>query len=90
MSLSQDIQKAADTGNIRGVYEGIKKAVGPVSKKSAPVKDLQGNVILSKEDQMHRWVEHYGELYSRETLVTEEALNAIEPLACMNELDQEL
>ena len=89
INLSQDIQKAADTGNIRGVYDGIKKAVGPAPKKSAPVKDLQGIVIKNKEDQMKRWVEHYEELYSRETLVTKEALDAVESLPCMQELDQE-
>ena len=38
---------------------------------------------------MKRWVEHYEELYSRETLVTKEALDAVESLPCMQELDQE-
>ena len=89
INLSQDIQKAADTGNIRGIYEGIKKAVGPAPKKSAPVKDLQGTVIKNKEDQMKRWVENYEELYSRETLVTKQALDAVKSLPCMHELDQE-
>ena len=87
MELSQEIQQAADTGNIRGMYEGIKKATGPTSKKTAPLKDLQGNVITDKTKQMNRWVEHYGELYSRETKVTDAAIDAVEELPSMPELD---
>ena len=34
--LSQDIQTAAITGNIRGMYDGIKKALGPTQCKTPP------------------------------------------------------
>ena len=37
---------------------------------------------------MHRWVEHYGELYSRETKVTDAALDAVETMPDMPELDE--
>ena len=87
LKLSQDIQHAADTGNIRGVYDGIRKATGPTIRKTAPLKDLNGNTIKDKTQQMHRWVEHYGELYSRETKVTEAALEAVETLPTQTELD---
>ena len=86
--LSQEMQRAADTGNVRGVYEGMKKAIGPMPKKTAPIKDLEGNKITDKSKVMDRWVEHYGELYSRETKVTDEALDAIEELPCLSDLDE--
>ena len=35
------------------------------------------------------WVEHYSELYAREIIVTEDALNAIECLPVLEELDEE-
>ena len=38
---------------------------------------------------MERWVQHYSELYSRENVVTEEALNNIECLPVLEELDSE-
>ena len=38
---------------------------------------------------MDRWVEHYSDLYARETKVTERALTAVEPLPTMHELDAE-
>ena len=43
----QDIQTAAITGNIRGMYDDIKKAPGPTQSKMAPLKSSNG-VIISK------------------------------------------
>ena len=53
------------------MYEGIKQAMGPMQKKSAPLKSATGEVIQDREQQMERWVEHYIELYARENVVTE-------------------
>ena len=68
--LSQDIQRAAITGNIRGMYDGIKKAQGPIQSKTAPLKSSSGEIITDKGQQMERWVEHYSDLYSRENTVS--------------------
>ena len=38
---------------------------------------------------MERWAEHYTELYARENVVTEDALNAIECLPELEDLDRE-
>ena len=38
---------------------------------------------------MECWVQHYSELYSREIVVTKEALNNIECLLVLEELDSE-
>ena len=88
LNLAQGIQTAADSGNIGGVYSGIKKAVGPTKSKSAPLKTLDGTVIHDKGKQMERWIEHYAELLSRETSVTADALQDVETLPCMTELDE--
>ena len=69
------------------MYEGIKKACGPVIKRSAPLKTLTGEVITDKKQQMDRWVEHYLELYSSETKLADNALNAIEALPTLDHLD---
>ena len=39
--LSDSIQSAAASGNIRGMYEGIKTALGPTQGKTAPPQDHQ-------------------------------------------------
>ena len=85
--LSQSIQTAAAIGNIRGMYDGIKTALGPTQSKTAPLKSTTGEVITDQGQQMNRWVEHYSELYSRENTVTPSALDSIESLPVMEELD---
>ena len=87
--LSQDIETATVTGNIRGMYDGIKKALGPTQSKTAPLKSSSGEISTDKGQQMERWVEHYSDLYSRENAVSPAALDAIECLPTMDELDSE-
>ena len=89
LQLCSQIQNAADTGNIKVMYDGIKQALGPTQKKTAPLKSATGEVIHDRDQQMERWVEHYTEVYARENVVTEDALNAIECLAELEELDRE-
>jgi len=87
--LSERIQTAAATGNIRGMYNGIKEAVGPSRCKTAPLKSTTGEIITDQDRQMDRWVEHYSDLYSRENIVAPSALDAIESMPVMDELDAE-
>ena len=46
IGFSETIQMAAATGNIRGMYDGIKKALGPTQSKTAPL-----NLPLGKSSQ---------------------------------------
>ena len=71
------------------MYNSIKQALGPIQKKSAPLKSATGVIIQDQAQQMERWMHHYCELYSRENVVTEEALNKIECLPVLEELDSE-
>ncbi|XP_066294595.1 uncharacterized protein [Branchiostoma lanceolatum] len=87
--LSEDIHIAAIIGNIRGMYDGIKRALGPTQSKTAPLKSTTGEEITDKMLQMERWVEHYSDLYSRQNTVSPSALDAIECLPTMAELDAE-
>ena len=72
------------------MYDGIKQALGPTQKKIVPLKSATWEVIQDREQQMERWVEHYTKLYARENVVTEDALDAIECLPELKELDREL
>ena len=87
--ISQEIQTAAITGNIRGMYDGIKKALGPTQCKTAPLKSSSGVIITDKGQQMERLVEHYSDLYSRENTVSPATLDVIKCLTTMDELDSE-
>ena len=63
---------------LKGMYDGIKQAIGPMQSRIAPLKSATGDAI--KDKQMERWVEHYSELNSRVNVVSDEALMAMESL----------
>ena len=48
-----------------------------------------GEITTDKGQQMERWVEHYCDLYSRENTVSPAALDVIECLLTMDDLDSE-
>ena len=76
-----------DTGNLKGMYDRIKQAVGLTQLRTAPLKSVTCDIIKDKSKQMEHWVDHYSELYSRMNEVSEEALIAMENLSTMDELD---
>ncbi|KAL8621706.1 hypothetical protein ACOMHN_061841 [Nucella lapillus] len=86
-SLCQSIQLSADCGNIRAMYKGMKKAFGPSAIKIAPLKSTTGEIITDRTKQTERWAEYYQELYSRETIVTDTAVENTCSLPVMEELD---
>ncbi|XP_037804032.1 uncharacterized protein LOC119598476 [Penaeus monodon] len=87
INLCESIQLSADCGNIRGMYEGMKKAFGPRINKIAPLKSTASDIITDRSKQMKRWAEHYQELYSRENVVTAAAAENTASLPVMEELD---
>ena len=62
------------------MYDGIKRALGLSEKKTAPLKSKSDEPITDLKEQMDRWVKYYSELYLRETVVTDAALNSITQL----------
>lgn len=87
LNLCQSIQLSAYCGNIRAMYDSMKKAFGPSATKIAPLKAASSNIIPDPGKQMERWVEHYQELYSRENTVSSQALESTNPFPVLEELD---
>ena len=57
-----------------------------VPRLNAPLKSTTGEIITDRGKQMERWAEHYQELYSRESTVTNTAVENT-TLPTMEELD---
>ena len=55
LNVCHSIQEAAD----KGTHEGMKKALGPSARKTAPMKSSTGEIITDRRKQMDRWAEHY-------------------------------
>ena len=56
--------------------------------KSPPLKSSPGELIVAKGKQLDRWKEHYSDLYSRPSSVSESALTAMEELDDRHKLDE--
>lgn len=89
LKLSADIQTSADTGNIKAMFEGLKKAFGPSKRIMAPISSLSGAILSTRTEQMERWVEHFSLLYSRQNVVRSSVLEALENKPVMYDLDKE-
>ncbi|XP_076461753.1 uncharacterized protein LOC143294207 [Babylonia areolata] len=87
LNLCQNIQLSADCSNTRSMYDGMKKAFSPCLNKIAPLKSAFGAIITDQSKQVERWAEHYQELYSRENIVADAAMESIPNLSVMEELD---
>ena len=71
------------------MYDGIKKALGPTLNKTALLRSSTGEVITDRGHQLERLVEHYSDIYSRVNIVSPSALDDVEFLPTMEELDTE-
>ena len=63
--LAAEAEQAAYSGNMKQLYDIIRRLSGNFSKPERPVKDKQGNTINSLDQQMNRWAEHFEDLLNR-------------------------
>ncbi|XP_046986007.1 uncharacterized protein LOC124556011 [Schistocerca americana] len=61
--IGHSIQKAANSGDAKAMYDGIKKAIGQTVRKTVPLKSKTSEIITDEGKKMECWVEHYLELY---------------------------
>ncbi|GCC21869.1 hypothetical protein chiPu_0000251 [Chiloscyllium punctatum] len=54
VQLCKSIQSSFETGNILGVYEGIRKTIGSTQSKTAPLKIITDETIQDNHKQMRR------------------------------------
>ncbi|MCP4267312.1 MAG: hypothetical protein GY777_17355, partial [Candidatus Brocadiaceae bacterium] len=89
LKASARIQAAADRGDTKSVYEGIRKAVGPTKRYTSHLLSETGEILHSKSEQLGRWVQHFSLLYSTRNIVTDDALDSMGSLPTMDDLDCE-
>ncbi|CAG9138444.1 unnamed protein product [Plutella xylostella] len=87
IDLCTSIQHCHDMGDIRGMHQGIKRAMGPVARKRATIKDTDGSPISDKSLQLDRWARHYINLYFEEVNISPEAARTIPHFPTLESLD---
>lgn len=56
-----EAQEAADRGDARTLFRVVRDLTGARSGSNVPIKDKNGKVLASKEEQDGRWMEHFRE-----------------------------
>ena len=64
-NLAKEAEDAAAKGNVKDLYYTTRKLAGKFGHVNHTIKDKQGNILTTTEEQLHRWVEHFGEVLNR-------------------------
>ena len=88
LNICDEIQRAADMGDARKMYQGMKRCIDPVKRAAVP-KDLQGNILTGKQQKLERWVEHYGIPYARLSDINEAVFVTLPQFEIMEDLSAE-
>ena len=69
---------------------GIKEAIGPTPKKSAPLLSASGVVITDPSAQLDQWAEHYSTLYATDGELSSDVQTSLLQLPVLHELDSNI
>ena len=73
-----ETQLHADNGNTRGLFQSLKYIYGPKKTATVPVFSLDGKTLLtSTEDKKERWTEHFIQLLSETSTVSDTVINSL-------------
>ena len=59
-SIANEAQIAANQGNIKGMFNSIRRLMDNVRPTTVPIRDKEGKTITSIEGQIQRWKEYLG------------------------------
>ncbi|CAH1266354.1 Hypp3340 [Branchiostoma lanceolatum] len=88
VNMAEKTQHFADIGNVRAFYEALRAIYGPTHRIQAPLRSADGSQLLTdKPAILHRWSEHYGNLFGDRRQVQEESIMRIPQHEVRVELD---
>ena len=59
---ASEAQAAADNNDPKTLYRIVCELTGARSNSNVPIKSKDGKVLLTNEDQMKRWTDHFHEV----------------------------
>lgn len=60
--MADKAEQAAARGEMSTIYKITKKLSGKYTSQSAPVKDKDGNILRTEQEQTARWAQHFREV----------------------------
>jgi hypothetical protein len=86
---AEEIQKYADTHDMKRFYDAIKEVYGPQSSASSPVYNADETSLLTEKSQiLHRWAEHFETVLNRPSQIYNDAINRPPQVSTNQDLDQ--
>ena len=85
---AEEIQMYADTKNTKMFYSSLKEVYGPRQVSTAPIKDIEGELLTDKQDIDKRFAEHFEQLLNRPSAIDPEAINEIPARKVNNQIDE--
>ena len=85
---AEEIQLYADSNNAKMFYSSLREVYGPPQRSSAPVRNLQGELLTDNEAINKRWSEHFEQLLNRPSSVDPSAIEDIATRPLRLELDE--
>ena len=87
---AKDLQRAADTNDMRGFYSQLKEVWGPQKRGATTLKSADGmELITDKRKVDERWREHFEQLLNVPGSIQPEALSRIQQHSEITELNDE-
>ena len=66
-SIANEAQIAANQGNIKGMFNSIRRLMDNVRPTTVPIRDKEGKTVTSIEGQIQRWKEYLEEILNTST-----------------------
>nr|XP_043069590.1 uncharacterized protein LOC122322183 [Drosophila bipectinata] len=60
--LAENAESAANTNNMRSLYQIISQLTGSCHRRTQPVRDTEGRLLTGDEAQLQRWRQHFMEI----------------------------
>ena len=65
--LANQAEEAAGQGNLKDLYMLTRKLSGKFQQSNMPIRDREGQMLMTTEQQLKQWVEHFTDLLNRPT-----------------------
>ena len=85
---ADEIQRYADSHDMKNFYCGLKEVYGPTPSGSSPLLSTDGlTLITEKEKILVRWAEHFNGVLNRPSNINDEAINRLPQVPINQSLD---
>ena len=78
-SIANEAQIAANQGNIKGMFNSIRRLTNNVRPTTVPIRDKEGKTITSIEGQIQKWKEYLEEILNTSSSFLEKEETALLP-----------